>query len=85
MSPCVYILLPGLQTGKTWKIPKAIVPRLNLAFTLAQSGDYKSAEKELEQILNLEPDEPAAKAKLEEIQQGPRPERRRGQSRGASA
>lgn len=67
------------------QIPKAIVPRLNLAFTLAQSGDYKSAEKELEQILNLEPDEPAAKAKLEEIQQGPRPERRRGQSRGASA
>jgi len=65
--------------------PHYDVPRLNLAFTLSLMGEYRAAEKELELVLDSDPDQPAALAKLEELRQGPRPERRKGQSRGASA
>lgn len=65
--------------------PHYDVPRLNLAFTLIRLGDYRDAEKELEQVLVLDPEQPAALAKLEELRQGVNPDRRRGQSRGASA
>lgn len=65
--------------------PHYDVPRLNLAFTLSRMGEYRAAEKELEIVLDGDPEQPAALAKLEELRQGPRPERRRGQSRGASA
>jgi len=63
--------------------PSFLVPRLNLAFTLIRVGDYKKAEEELESILELDPSEPAASAKLAELQSGRLPEKRRPVSRGS--
>ena len=57
------------------------VPRLNLAFALVRAGRYKEAEIELESVLELDPEEPAAIAELEELRSGRLPEKRRPVSR----
>jgi len=62
--------------------PQFLVPRLNLAFALMRAEDYKQAEAELESVLELDPTEPVATAKLEELQSGRLPEKRRRASRG---
>jgi len=64
--------------------PHFIVPRLNLAFALIRAGEYKKAGDELESILELDPSEPAAAAKLEELRSGRLPEKRRPVARGSS-
>jgi tetratricopeptide (TPR) repeat protein len=63
--------------------PRYLVPRLNLAFSLVHVGEYKDAEAELELILEMDPEEPAAMAKLNELQSGGKAQRRNG-SRGIS-
>ena len=62
--------------------PGYVVPRLNLAFALAGVGEYRDAEAELAAILELDPNEPAAAAKLEELRSGGKPDQRRKTSRG---
>lgn len=62
--------------------PKFMVPRLNLAFALLRGERIKEAEAQLEAILADDPTEPAARAKLEEIQSGRAPDKRRGSNRG---
>ncbi|ANM28369.1 hypothetical protein ABI59_00090 [Acidobacteria bacterium Mor1] len=64
--------------------PALIVPRLNLAFAQLRAGRIKEAETELESILEKDPTEPAAKAKLDELRTGRTPERRRT-ARGTSS
>jgi tetratricopeptide (TPR) repeat protein len=59
-----------------------LVPRLNLAFSLAHMGQYKLAEAELERVLELDPEEPAATAMLEELSSDRAREARRKASRG---
>jgi Tfp pilus assembly protein PilF len=44
-----------------------LVPRLNLAFCLLRAGRVRDAEAEFQAILALEPGEPVATAKLEEL------------------
>jgi tetratricopeptide (TPR) repeat protein len=61
--------------------PRYLVPRLNLAFSLVHVGEYRDAEAELELILEMDPEEPAALAKLSELQSGGKAQRRNG-SRG---
>ena len=65
--------------------PEFLVPRLNLAFALLRTGKHKEAERELEAILQIDPTNPAAKAKLEELQTGRAPERRRSTARGTTS
>ncbi len=65
--------------------PSYLVPWLNLAFALVRAGRLKDAERELEAILKKDPTEPTALAKLEELQTGRAPERRRSTARGASS
>ncbi len=62
--------------------PQYLVPRLNLAFALARVGEYRLAEAELEAILELDPDEPAARAKLDELRSGRPVSKRRNVSKG---
>ncbi len=64
--------------------PTNLVPRLNLAFALVRAGEYRKAEAELESVLEIEPGEPAATAKLEELRSGRQPERRRPAARGST-
>ena len=64
--------------------PDYTVPSLNLAFAHLRAGRPKEAECELEAILAKDPTEPTATAKLEELQTGRVPERRRSTARGAS-
>jgi tetratricopeptide (TPR) repeat protein len=64
--------------------PEWRIPWLNLAFALLRGGRAKEAEAELEAILERDPTEPAAMAKLEELQTGRAPERRRSTARGVS-
>lgn len=63
--------------------PRYRVPRLNLAFSLVHMGEYRDAEAELELILEMDPQEPAALAKLNELRSGGKAQRRNG-SRGIS-
>jgi tetratricopeptide (TPR) repeat protein len=56
-------------------------PRLNRAFALVRQGRTDDAIVELESILETEPDEPVARAKLEELRTG-RPAERRAVPRG---
>ena len=65
--------------------PKYIIPRLNLAFALLHLGEVKEGEMLLEQILEAEPQEPAALAKLEELRASQVPDKpkiRRAVNRG---
>jgi len=62
--------------------PRYLIPRLNLAFALVRGEEYREAEGELEAILRLDPTQPAATAKLEELRTGKPPEKRRRASRG---
>jgi len=64
--------------------PKYLVPRLNLAFAYVRAEQYKAAEAEMEKILELDPTESAAAAKLEELRSGPPREKRRPLSRGSA-
>ncbi|MCP3981881.1 MAG: tetratricopeptide repeat protein [bacterium] len=64
--------------------PRYLVPRLNLAFALLRAGECRQAEAELELILEQDPSEQAAAAKLEELRTGRFPERRRPSSRGSA-
>lgn len=63
--------------------PRYLVPRLNLAFSLVHVGEYSDAEAELELILEMDPEEPAALAKLGELRSDKKAQRRNG-SRGSS-
>jgi tetratricopeptide (TPR) repeat protein len=63
--------------------PRYLVPRLNLAFALVRVEEYREAEGELEAILELDPTQSAAAAKLEELRTGKPPEKRRRASRGS--
>jgi tetratricopeptide (TPR) repeat protein len=62
--------------------PEALVPRLNLAFAALRAERHEEAEAELELILESDPSEPTARAKLEELRAGLAPEKRRPLSRG---
>jgi tetratricopeptide (TPR) repeat protein len=62
--------------------PGYLVPRLNLAFAHVRAGSIQEAEAELEAILEKDPTETAAQAKLDELRAGPPPEKRRPVSRG---
>jgi Tfp pilus assembly protein PilF len=64
--------------------PEWRIPMLNLAFALLRAGQVKEAEAQLEAILERDPTEPAASAKLEELQTGRAPERKRNSARGVS-
>jgi len=64
--------------------PKFLIPRLNHAFAQLRAGRFKEAEDEFEAILEDDPTEPAARAKLRELQSGARPEKRRSAGRGGS-
>jgi len=64
--------------------PGYLVPRLNCAFALVRLGEYRKAAAELESVLEIEPGEPAATAKLEELRSGRLPERRRPATRGST-
>jgi len=64
--------------------PQFLVPRLNLAFALIRNEAYREADVVLQAILELDPSEPAAKSKLEELRSGRLPEKRRRVSRGNS-
>jgi Tfp pilus assembly protein PilF len=44
-----------------------VIPKLNLAFTLLRAGDVKEGEAILESVLEEDPTEPAAQAKLKEL------------------
>jgi tetratricopeptide (TPR) repeat protein len=57
-----------------------VAPRLNLAFTLMRAGRVEDGETELEAILLRHPDEPVARAKLEELRSA-----RVGDRRGSGA
>jgi len=59
-----------------------LVPQLNLAFALLRTGQYKDAEEELEAVLEKDPTQHAASAKLEELRAGRAPEIRRMAPRG---
>jgi tetratricopeptide (TPR) repeat protein len=61
-----------------------LVPRLNLAFSLASVGEYKLAEAELEQILELDPEEPTAQAMRDELATARSREVKRKATRGGS-
>jgi superkiller protein 3 len=64
--------------------PQFLVPRLNLAFALIRDEAYREADVVLQAILELDPSEPAAKSKLDELRSGRLPEKRRRVSRGNS-
>ena len=55
-----------------------------LPLYVSAAGEIKEAETVLEQILDEDPDEPAASAKLEEIRSGRTPDVRRPVSRSSS-
>lgn len=59
-----------------------LVPKLNLAFALLRVGKYKEAETELEAVLEMDPSQHAASAKLEELRTGRVAEFRRNSPRG---
>lgn len=52
--------------------PGQLVPRLNLAFAHLRANQIEEAAAELESILETQPDEPVATAKLEELRQADR-------------
>jgi tetratricopeptide (TPR) repeat protein len=54
-----------------------LVPRLNLAFALIRTGEYKEAEAELEAVLEHDPTQHAASTRLEELREGRHPDNRR--------
>ena len=56
--------------------PGHTVPRLNLAFAHVRAGRPLEAESELQSILQQEPAEPVALAKLEELRAGRMAERK---------
>jgi tetratricopeptide (TPR) repeat protein len=60
-----------------------LVPRLNLAFALLRTGDYKEAETELEAVLAMDPTQHAASVKLEELRSGRERQLRRAAPRGS--
>ena len=62
--------------------PHYLVPRLNLAFALIRIGRSRDAEAALESVLELEPDEPVATEKLEQLLSGRPPGAGRSGSRG---
>lgn len=62
--------------------PRFLAPRLNHAFALLRAGRLKEAEDGLEAVLAEDPTEPAARAKLRELQASGRPDKRRGAPRG---
>ncbi len=66
--------------------PKYIIPKMNLAFGLLHLGDVKEGEALLEEILETDPHEPAALAKLEELRTSHIPDKpkiRRSVNRGS--
>ncbi|MBD3868758.1 MAG: tetratricopeptide repeat protein [Acidobacteria bacterium] len=66
--------------------PKYIIPKMNLAFALLHVGDVKEGEALLEEILEADPQEPAALAKLEELRASQipdKPKTRRAVNRGS--
>jgi len=66
--------------------PRFTVPRLNLAFALVRDGRLREGEAELQRVLEDEPTNSAARAKLAEIRSGAAgPEKRRSVSRGGGA
>ncbi len=62
-----------------------VIPKMNLAFTLIHAGEIKEGEAILESILEEDPTEPAAAAKLEELRSALPKEaiKRRSRNRGA--
>lgn len=65
--------------------PKFLVPRLNHAFALLRAERFKDAETAFERILEEDPTEPAAKAKLAELRSGKRPGTRRKTAKRGNA
>lgn len=69
----------GLSSARS---PGYLVPRLNLTFAWLRAGDVPQAEAALKAVLEIDPSETAAAAKLEELVSVRVPEKRRSVSRG---
>jgi len=61
--------------------PDYMVPKLNLAFAQLRAGLFKEAESQLEAVLEQDPNQTAASAKLEELRTGRAAETRRSAPR----
>ena len=61
-----------------------VVARLNLAFALLRAEDPKEAQTVFRSILEDDPTEPIAMAKLEELETSGTPGKRRPLSRGST-
>jgi tetratricopeptide (TPR) repeat protein len=64
--------------------PDYMVPKLNLAFAQLRAGQFKEAESQLEAVLEQDPNQTAASAKLEELRTGRAAETRRATPRGSA-
>ena len=60
------------------------IARLNLAFALLRAGQFKDAEHALEAVLELDPSQSVASAKLEELRTGRIADPRRTAGRGSA-
>ncbi len=60
------------------------VAKLNLAFAHLRAGQYKDAEHELESVLEQDPSQSVASAKLQELRTGRAAESRRSAGRGVT-
>ena len=64
--------------------PDHSVAKLNLAFAHLRAGQYKDAERVLEEVLEQDPSQHVASAKLEELRTGRTTEARRPTGRGVA-
>lgn len=64
--------------------PEHTVARLNLAFALLRAGQFKDAEQMLEEVLEQDPTQSVASAKLEELRTGRVADPRRAAGRGTA-
>lgn len=64
--------------------PDYIIAKLNLAFAHLRAGQFKEAESQLEAVLEQDPTQSAASAKLNELRTGRASETRRATPRGAA-
>jgi tetratricopeptide (TPR) repeat protein len=61
-----------------------VVAKLNLAFAFIRAGQFKEAEHQLESVLEQDPSQSVASAKLEELRTGRVADSRRGATRGSA-
>ena len=64
--------------------PDFVIAKLNLAFALLRAGSFKDAEQMLQDVLQQDPSQSVAQAKLEELRTGRVADARRPTGRGAA-